>query len=456
MAGVLFLSAVALFGRWLIFVSDKLIAFAPANSIVYFSSRQSFWSWQVHTADNLPIKNLDWLTNEVTNLSTADFRQKFTSQANQLSFSVVSNTTGGLGYILFLAFDRHSIAADDYAQLKNYWQPRPNILIIASDATLIEQVKKISTGFELSLNDVISHDLFGRGEFNLFLSSKNLNQYLDNKKTTLGFVKILNRDVYLSLNKKVEHWVFTANRLDKSQLLNIASPLTVLPQNFIFYISGFKLSDVLTDWLSIDSSLFTAQADLLKPILSSGNFSNDDISGLFNHPATAVFAPTSAPSVFGVDYVLTFDNVSDREVSLLKDLVVYYLAQKNPKIIARVLPDKTVVKELVLDRNLWPWQVDHSSSREVYYVNDKSLPIEFAYSYDGSILTIANSRQLLNNIFVGDGISLLSLGRCRQAAPNFILNVANLSADINKYLPSGLVMGSDHQGSKVSGCILEN
>lgn len=450
------MSAVALFIRWLIFVSDKLIDYVPADSIAYISSRQSFWFWQTHTADDLPLKDIGWLTAKFADLSSTEFRDKFTSRAHQISLSIVSDDANQLGYLLFLDFAGHKVSADDISQLKYYWQPRSNVLVIGSSQNLIDQVKKISDPSNLSLNNIISHDLFGRSEINLFINAKNLNQYLADKQDRFGYANILTSDLYLSMNKKSEHWVFTGDSLDKTRLLNVDLPLKVLPKNFIFYVSGFELGDIFSDWLKLDAKLAESKNSLASSLMLTVNISPDNIAELFNHPAAAVFAATSTPSILGVDFALVLSDVSGREISIFKDIVVNYLAQKNPKVISRTLPDKTTVKELVLDRAAWSWQLDNSSGHDVYFLIDETLPLEVAYSFDGQSLMIANSHRMLNDIFSGQGIPLPALGRCNQAEPNLILNVANLSEHVVQYLPAGLVMGSDHQGSKVSGCILNN
>jgi len=464
---------------------DQLIRFAPVDSILYVSARNSIWPWPGEKIYTLPFQKFYHQANEVFNfLKPLTLQGDILPDANQAGFILLPNEASNqLDWVLIFKLKKHfripyfDITADtekiDYAlsvlQDKrngyNFWQVNNSIFVIASSAESLQKIQEVSAGQIFSLASQVDSRRLGKSLLSLYLNANGLKTYLNQSQSLENKVidSFIDQDIYLQLNKIGDHWQFQINDSSRRRWFQVFiffkaeragggdSLIQKLPADFKIFISDVNLLDFFQQLAELDfdtAQNFNQLSDLTKRLY---DFNFEAATLVFGRLAEVIVFDASDNNYLGFDFVLALPSFSQQEINDFEQLVKIFLAQKLPKETVHLLSDGSLVTELVAQPENWYWQKEKIDDSEVYYLIEPALNFEVNYLLSDSRTLISNSRDRLKQVLVNQGISVrdldLKCGNKKSSAQYLILNDY---LPLNNYLSPALVLIRDNNGCIVS------
>ena len=425
------------------YTNDSLLQYAPVDTAIYISARDSFWPWEKVKITDLPLAHV-FSHPELLNFSSHSALLKIPGENQEL-------TTAEIFFLRHL-----EEAVPVIAELEFTATLDKHILVVADSQETLEKIKEVQRGTIFSLAQQLEGRQLGRGLMNLYVSAGNLQSHF---KALPGLPsQLLSHlavtDLYLTLYQERNIWVFgPADEINLSSA-DLKTTLRFLPKNFDLFISQVNLVDVFRSFVAVDENFNQAGNQLTVNLEAIYDFNfNNAIIPLLDQPAELLIINSGRSNALGFDYILVLPEVTDQQIQAFEELVRIILSQKLPKEISRQLPDGSSVIELTADTNAWLWQPVSENQR---ILSEPQLGFEVTHLKNGGSLFIASSAALLEDIMKTQDISLESLAyQCPPAvgAGNFLAIRSDLQATFGDILPQGITIFSTTPKNGLTGCI---
>ena len=438
--GVLLLVFISL-GVWFLaddLMKDDIAELTPIDSVFYLTGRDSLLPWQTKVED-IPIINF------------FGEASKPIDRSMRISYALVINQANQLEPIYFFKSDHLvNFKSNDFDF--EHSAKIGKILVVAKSGEVLNRIIEVKENKTFSLATVMNKKNYN--QVNFYLSSRNLKEYLK-QFTELHYQllgKIIDQDVYGGMNKKGDHWIFEVVNSTKS--FAGESQIDSLPSDFKIFISGLNLLEVFQSWGRADENIAQAFLEV------AGNFGAiydfnvvASIYDLINQPVDLILFEKSAESMFNFDYVLVSDLTNEDQVIGLKKLVGVVLAQKFPREVLRILPDRSTVIELQASPGDWEWQIkkiDNDST--INYVSEPRINFSFAYLVKDNKLFVSNSSLRLEQFFESDQTDLAALTSCGISLESGSSMVFNRDQKLFDYTLDWYIVMNQFDGQNIQGC----
>jgi len=466
LAAVFCLAAVSFFGFYLWRqgqTADPFFEFAPIDSVIYVSVRDSVWPEVKTKISDLPFKEFFKQTAENEIFSRLDLSNDVLAQVKRAAFLLVPDENSQLKKVFVFEFKE---AWQIPVKFREYTIFGQNFLVVAESKSVLNKIKQVKSGAMFSLSRRVQYKK-NNGLFFLYLNAGNLKSYFkaDNQPLNNFFVRLSDNDLFLTLKKKNGAWQFslkgqTATGRDLSLPEPGQKPLSEsLPKDFSYYFSGLTLKEIFSYLNSAEAGI----SDLNRQTQASFQtiYQNDlsvFINGVSTKPIDAVIFAGNKEYAPGFGLVLVMPAPSGGQIKQFEDLARIFLAQKRPAQKERRLSDKSAVIEFLAEPDNWQWAEETiNNDQKIRFLSEPALAFEWAYAIKDNKIFLANSRRQLADFFAGkDLITKNLISRCGQSNSGRLiaLNPQTQPPELLPYLPAGLVLLKD-SGKELAGCIID-
>ncbi|MFA5022523.1 MAG: hypothetical protein WC508_05615 [Patescibacteria group bacterium] len=443
---------------------DSLINFAPIDSVLYVSARDSVWPESQQSISDLPLRNFYQQIAEKEIFSGVDLQKDLVANSQQVSLIMLPGKNSNFDLVFIFKIKNYLALEPAMAKLKYSLLIKKNILVAATSQQGIDRIKEVENGKTFPLTLKVQINKFGNSRLTLFLSADNLKLSFGASAGLVDkiFTHLLSQDIYISSSyrKQNQQWQFKLNNSDSILSEQIYPPrVKFLPPDFSIYLSGVNLFEMFKGWQGMDnefSNFLKQTADSLRTVYS---FSPNQLLVLAKQPADLIIFKKEQASALGFDYVLVFDKRSAEQIGDLIKLVKIILAEKMPKEVSHTLPDETKVTELLADTEVWQLKQETVDNNLVInYLQEPALNFELAYAVKDNQLMIASSVQRLKDVMSASNLSITGLeSKCRHSGllnRYLILNNQRSLFTFDPYLPDGGIMAIEGS-SGVNGCFVD-
>ena len=425
------------------YTNDSLLQYAPVDTAIYISARDSFWPWEKIKITDLPLAHV-FSHSELLSLSSHSALLKIPGEDQKFSTAE----------IFFL---RHLEEAVPIIATLEFTTTIDNrILVVTDSKETLDKIKEVQEGTIFSLAQQLEGRKLGRGLMNLYINSGNLQSHFKTlpelPAQLLSYLAV--EDIYLTLYQEKDSWVFgPADEVSLSSA-DLTTTLRFLPNNFDLFISQVNLADIFRSFISVDETFSQTGNQLTANLEAIYNFDfTNAIVPLLDQPAELLIVNAGQNNALGFDYILVLPEVTDDQIQAFEELVRIMLSQKLPKEVSRRLPDGSSVIELTADTNAWLWRGISENQR---IISEPKLGFEITHlRHDGSLF-ISSSRVLLEEVMKTQDISLESLANECQLAfgtNNFLMIKSDIQATFRDVLPQGITAFSTTPKNGLTGCI---
>lgn len=430
------------------YTADHLIKYAPVDTAIYVTARNSFWPWEASTIKDVPLSHV-FPHQELLDLSSHAALIKIPSDNDELD--TVS---------IFLM--KHLEAAVPFIEnLPHTKVFGKNILVIASSKESLIKVDEVYRGTVFSLETQIDKNKLGRGLSSVYVSAGNLRSHLgknDNLADKI-YSYLLRDDLYLTFSKKGDRWIFSPN-----DSVDLGAPRTgllveTLPADFNIFAAHINLAEIFQSWLAANEVFAETTKHNIANLEAIYDFDFSDVmQPLFNQYGDITIFNVGVNNALGFDYTLVFDYSSQEQLEAFEELVKVTLAQKLPREKTRVLPDGSLVIELVAETDVWQWsEAKISNGLAVQKLIEKRIGFEVAYLVADNKVYISSSADLISDMLSKKDISLERLSkRCLLpfSQDNVVMFNSNIEDLFDDILPAGFTILSGDPKQGLNGCIL--
>lgn len=443
--------------------ADPFFEFAPVDSVLYVSARDSVWPEAKTKISDLPFKEFFKQTAENEIFSRLNFPGDLLALAKRAAFLLVPDENSRLKKVFIFEFEEPWLIPAKFQPDTIFDQ---NFLVVAETESVLEKIRRVKDKAMFSLSRRRENKK-NNGLFFLYASAANLKSYFKAGDEPLNnfFIRQFNDDLFLTLKKKNGVWQFSlkgpaaAGRGWPPPVL-VQKPLVEsMPKDFSYYFSGLGLNEIFSYLNPAESG----SADLNRQTQASFQMIYQKdlsafIKGIFARPAAAIIFAENKEYAPGFGLVLVMPAGSGGQIKQFEDLTRIFLARKQPVEKERRLLDKSTVTELLAKPDLWQWEEETKDDKQkIRFLSEPDLDFELAYSVKNNKMYLANSRKQLNDFFEKKDLFLNSLvSRCAQAnSGRFILfNSRTQPPEFLPYLPAGLVLVKEN-GKELTGCIID-
>lgn len=424
------------------YVKDSLIQFAPVDTAVYLSVRNSFWPWEDVKIKDLPLSHI-FSHHRLLELSSHAAYLKIPGEEK---FETAS--------IFFLKHIEEAVPVIE--ELEFAAALDKHILVVAENQQVLDKIKEVHSGTIFSLEQQLEGKKIGRGLLNLYVDSGNLQSQFNNSRSLPHRIisSLAAEDLYLTLHKEKAVWVFGPVDEISLSAVDLRSTLRSLPDNFDIFISQISLAEIFGNFMAADKNFQQTAGQTVSNLEAVYGFDfSSTIRPLLSRQAEFLVLNTGKDNALGFDYVLILPEVSEKEIQGFEELVRIILSQKLPKETLRQLPDGTFVTELIADVNSWSWQ---ETDLDQKFLSEPRLNFEIAYLKQDSRLFIASSKDLFKTVLEAQEISLENLAsRCEIAfgGDDFLIINHHIKTSFSDILPRGLTVLSATPKNGLTGCI---
>jgi len=428
--GVIFLIiAISLFFYYQYFYrKDNLIKYVPADAAFYSTFRLN------NELKGNPFTNKMFLALEKNyNLPNIDFSKLNYMVGYNSALALMPNfTQNNLNFDYLLLFDFNgkpeniSILTNQLKNKNVYFDIlqnqtlKRNILAISNSNNLITEVKKISVQESPSLgqdlNVLLNLSKFklnyiGKIYLNLEPLSKNLNMIKD-IPTKIALASLADKNsnkLFLGIKMKDNKLIIESSNIsltNKSQFLMAKIPAdTIL--NLSFYNAADKFEKISKILSRQEPSYFKQLNQNLNYIQDQYNLDyKKDILSLFSGQAQLLATADN-------HYILALkqNSVIDQEsINKLEQIVKNYIASQNPEESQKILPDKSVITQIVKKPEKYIFKTETINKTSLFYLENNT---EIAYFIKDNIIYLANSRDKLRDLLNQNNlIELSNLSKC--------------------------------------------
>lgn len=443
-------------------MADPFFEFAPVDSVLYVSVRDSVWPEAETRISDLPFKGFFKQTAENEIFSRVDFLNDVLAQAKRAALILAPDENLALKQVFIFEFEEPLLLPTNFRQYTIFDQ---KFLVVAENESVLNKIKQVKNKSMFSLSRRLESKKNSRLFF-LYASADNLKSYFKAGGQPLNnfFTRLFNDDLFLALKKKNDTWQLSLSgqvatgRGPSLPVLGDKPLIESLPKNFSYYLSGISLAEIFFRLGQADRGL----SDLGRQTQASFQtiYKKDlsiFISEVLAKPIEAVIFAENKEYAPGFGLVLAIAAPAGDQIGEFEDLARIFLAQKRPAEKERQLLDKSAVTELLAEPDNWQWEEETiNDNQKIRFLSEPALAFELAYALKDNKMFLANSRQRLNDFFTEKDLITENLtSRCAGFNPGrfILLNPQTQPPEFLPYLPAGLVLLNEN-GKELAGCII--
>ncbi|OGY52351.1 MAG: hypothetical protein A3J59_03520 [Candidatus Buchananbacteria bacterium RIFCSPHIGHO2_02_FULL_56_16] len=461
---------------------DRLLTFAPLDTLVYVHVRDATWPWQPRTFDRLPASNLYAQLNTSLGLVAGELENQLLPASQQVS--VLLLPTGEVGSPRFAgeagAFDqvllvrlKHgwpSRAAQQSARRfitrqPNHRQLAKTTYALASSQSALERVQQVKDQTLFALTQRLNRRLLGRDPVGIYVDVPNLLPYLDQFDPAVRLLASAATDgVYLRATPYAGRWQFQLSgypgRIVRPQpiigrLLSFSKQpplLKYLPQDFTFFASAVSVVDLVTDFSRRNKDINDALQQTGDYLAATSQFDPRGLVETFNMPANLLVGTARPEAWLGFDLALVLNPGAD--VAGFEELASAFWATQSPQPVNRRLADGTRVVELYARPERFAWQDYSIAGQPGRLLDAPAFGVALTYLQPGRFTLLTTATATAAVVVEQRGVSLEQVLQPCGVNPTdrfFILNTSHMASSSLAFLPIGTIIGVQ-QGGGVVGC----
>ncbi|MFC1598673.1 hypothetical protein ACFL2U_01520 [Patescibacteria group bacterium] len=437
---IIIIAVIALFLYYnLYFKKDTLLKYAPKNSIAYAAFRinnslldnQAINSFVTQVKEEYDIDLAINILNPLVGYNAA--------------LAVIPNNEN-FDYLLILDLKPGIKEFTELEQIliKNNWfyeqlthdVIEKNILIISNATEVINQVKKINVQEAQSLADRVdvvlnlkSMPISNQGKMFLDLQVlKELINQTENLGLKLALANFNVREVYLNIKQTENKVIVKSYKHDTNSNKQIISEK--VPQDYVYNVS---LSQANIDLASFVEKLYKIDKNTANFLTQYTNYYQQlykfdlqaDILDLFANQAQFTITQDKDWLI-----IANLAEITDFEskISQIDHIIKEHLAYNNPVEIEKQMPDKTYIRQIIKQTNVFEFISQDIKGIDMNYLQKNGE--EYAYFVLDEMIYLANNREILTNLLNDQDItSLAENSECYDDLPNFSQNIIVNSLD---------------------------